>query len=86
MYEEIDTWINGYKVRGFPWIDRKTYYLNVQYFKPGSSIHKPVWEKTVYITINEQCERIIHNCLHSLITQICSMDILKDDKVVLTFQ
>jgi hypothetical protein len=86
MYKEIDTWINGCKVRGFPWIDGKYYYLNVQYFMAGSSIHKPVWEKTVYITINEQCERIIHNYLHSLITHICSMDIPKDGKAVLTFQ
>ena len=52
---EINTWINGCKVRGFKWIDGKRYYINVQYFEPGSSIEKPpMWDKSVYITMNDK--------------------------------
>ncbi len=51
---ELDRWIGSYKVRSFPWIDGKRIYFNVQYYAPGQSIEKPpVWDKTVYVTDNE---------------------------------
>ena len=34
---EIDTWINGCKVRGFPWVDGQNIYFHVEYYKPGQS-------------------------------------------------
>lgn len=38
---EFDKWVDGYKVRVFPWIDGKNIYVNVQYYAPGSSLSQP---------------------------------------------
>jgi hypothetical protein len=47
---EYSGFIDGYKVRYFPWIDGKSYYFNVQYFKPGSNSEKPPqWDKSMLI-------------------------------------
>lgn len=73
MKMEIDTWVRNCKCRGFPWIDGKTYYLNVQYFTSGSSVYKPTWEKSVYITLNEKVETILREYLDSFISYICSI-------------
>lgn len=83
---EIDRWINGCKVRAFKWIDNKSIYVNIQYFIPGSSIEQsPAWDKTVYITMNDAGVNIINNFLSSLVNHISSLQIEKDQKVVLTF-
>lgn len=51
---EIDTWTSGYKVRAFDWIDGKNIYLNIAYYKPGSSLEKPpAREKSVLIPKEE---------------------------------
>lgn len=41
MNINIDTWISGYKVRAFNWIDGKRIYFNVQYYQLGQSIEQP---------------------------------------------
>lgn len=83
---EINTWINGCKVRGFDWIDGKRYYLNVQYFFPGSSIEKPpVWDKSIYITKNENGMDVVRNYLSSLVNYICGLDMEPGKEVTLTF-
>jgi hypothetical protein len=65
---EIDKWINGFKVRSFPWIDGKRIYFNVQYYAPGQSIERPpVWDKTVYITDNEAGQRLVYDFTHTLV-------------------
>lgn len=81
----IDEWINGCKVEGFPWVDGKYYYLNVRYFKPGSSIHNPAWDKSVYITRNEKCDKMLREYLDSIVNYICITNIPKDKKAVWTF-
>ena len=84
---EINTWINGCKVRGFDWIDGKRYYLNVQYFFPGSSIEKPpVWDKTIYITKDEKGMEVVRNYLSSLVNFICGLDMEPGREVTLTFE
>lgn len=71
---EIDKWIEGCKVRSFPWIDKKRIYFNVQYFAPGQSLCKPpVWDRTVFIVNNEAGRRVIQNFTHSLVTHISTM-------------
>lgn len=72
----IDKWINGYKVRAFPWIDNKRIYFNVQYYAPGQSISRPpVWDKTVYITNNEAGQRLVNDFTHSLVEHVAKMEI-----------
>lgn len=82
---EIDDWVEGYKVRSFPWIDGKRIYFNVQYFAPGQSIARPpVWDKTVYITDNPAGQRILNEFLHTLVEYVARMQIKEGTEVVLT--
>ena len=71
---ERDMWIGSYKVRIFPWIDGKRIYCNVQYFKPGASLEKPpVWDKSVYITDNENGRDLAYNFTDTLVNHIAQM-------------
>lgn len=73
---ELDRWIGSYKVRSFPWIDGKRIYFNVQYYAPGQSIEKPpVWDKTVYITDNEEGRRLVYELTDSLVNHIACMEV-----------
>lgn len=50
----IDTWTSGYKIRAVDWIDGKNIYLNIAYYKPGSSLERPPEvEKSVLIPKEE---------------------------------
>jgi hypothetical protein len=81
----IDTWISGYKVRAFPWIDGKRIYFNVQYFKPGQSIEKPpAWDKTVYIINNVAGQRLVNEFTHSLVEHIAKMQIKSETEITIT--
>ena len=83
---KIDKWIGNCKVTGFPWIDKERYYINVQYFKNGQSIEKPpVWDKSVYITMNEKYLTIIKSYLDSLVNYISRLDMPESGEVTLTF-
>lgn len=82
---EIDKWINSFKVRSFPWIDKKRIYFNVQYYIPGQSVEKPpAWDKTVYITNNESGRRLVYEFTHSLVNYIANMDIRENTETTLT--
>jgi hypothetical protein len=81
----IDKWIGSYKVRIFPWIDGNRIYCNVMYYKSGQSIEQPpAWDKTVYITDNENGRNIVQNFTHSLVEHIAQMEILKGQEIVIT--
>jgi hypothetical protein len=81
----IDTWVRGYKVRAFNWVDNNSIYFNVQYFQSGQSISKPpVWDKTVYITDNEAGQKLIREFLDSLVEHVAKMQIINGNKVVIT--
>ena len=83
---EINTWINGFKVRGFKWIDGKRYYINVQYFEHGSSIEKlPMWDKSVYITMNDKGMNVVRNFLSSLVYYISRLNIESGKEFTITF-
>lgn len=82
---EIDKWYGSYKVRSFPWIDKKRIYFNVQYFAPGQRVSSPpVWDRTVYITDNAAGQKLVHDFTDSLIEHIEQMDIPKDHEVTFT--
>lgn len=82
---EIDAWIGGYKVRSFPWIDGKTIYFNVQYYRPGQSLSQPpVWSKTVYITNDVAGRDMVENLAASLTEHVANMEIPVGRKIVLT--
>lgn len=71
---EIDRWIRSFKVRSFPWIDRKRIYFNVQYFAPGQSICKPpVWDRTVFIINNEAGRTAVSHFAESVADYISTM-------------
>jgi hypothetical protein len=81
----IDKWVSGYKVRAFPWIDKTTIFVNVAYYKPGQSIcQPPVWEKTVYLTDNQNGNRILSCFLDSFVRFVAQMHIENQNKVVIT--
>ena len=82
---EINKWINGYKIRSFPWVDGKQIYFNVQYFAPGQSISKPpVWDKTVYITDNAAGQRLVNELTDSLVEHIAQMKIGNNIQATIT--
>jgi len=82
---DTDTWVSGYKVRSFPWVDGKTIYFNVQCFLPGQSLSQPpVWDKTVYITDNAAGRNMVANFAHSLTEYIANLEIPAGRKIVLT--
>ncbi len=59
----VEKWVNGYKVTYFPWIDGKRIYLNIQYYKPGSSLYQPpAWEITVFLVDNDESRDLLENC------------------------
>lgn len=73
---DFERWIDGYKVRVFPWIDGESYYVNVQYYRPGSSIHQPpAMDKTAYLYKTIRAENMIHNYLSTLTQYIARLDI-----------
>ncbi len=83
--KEIDSWVNGCKVRAFPSIDDKRIYFNVQYFLPGQSIERPpAWDKTVYITDNEAGRRLVFEFTASLVEHVAGMTISKNTEVLIT--
>lgn len=81
---EIDAWVNGYKVRSFPWIDEKTIYFNVQYYLPGQSLSQPpAWDKTVYITDDAAGRNMVKNFMNSLVAYVAGLQIQAGRKMVL---
>jgi len=82
---EIDTWVDGYKVRSFPWIDGKTIYFNVQCYRPGQSLSQPpAWSKTVYITNDAAGRDLVENLTSSLTEHVANLAIPDGRKIVLT--
>lgn len=82
---EIDTWVAGYKVRAFPWIDGKRIYFNVQYFRPGQSLERPpAFDKSVYITANDAGMNLLHNYLDSLTEHVAGMRLKPETEITLT--
>src|SRR5574344_2821528 len=82
---EIDTWVDGYKVRSFPWIDGKAIYFNVQCYLPGQSLSQPpAWDKTVYITDDAAGRDMAENLTSSLTEYVARLQIADGEKVVLT--
>ena len=62
----IDTWVAGYKVRAFDWVDGKNIYLHIEYYRPGASLSKqPAVEKSFLIPREEEAK--VRNFLHSVV-------------------
>jgi len=85
MSINIDTWVSGYKVRAFNWIDGKRIYFNVQYYLPGQSIEKPpVWDKTVFITENDNGYKLINDFIYTLVENVANMQIKEGFEITIT--
>lgn len=65
---DIDTWVRGCRVRAMDWVDGKSVYLNMSYYRPGQSLHQPpAKEVVVYL---EKCQETYHrleNYLDSIV-------------------
>lgn len=82
---ELDTWVCGYRVRAFPWIDGKRIYFNVRYYKSGQSAEQPpVWDKTIYITDDAAGKRLVFEFTHSLTEHVAKMRIPDNAEVTLS--
>jgi hypothetical protein len=78
----VEKWVSGYKVTYFPWIDGKRIYLNIQYYKPGSSLYRPPsWEVTVYLADNDESRDLLENYETSLIEFVVRGYLLHNKKV-----
>lgn len=85
MNINIDKWISGYKVRAFNWVDGKRIYFNVQYYQSGQSIERPpVWDKTVFITENDNGYKLVNDFIHTLVENVARMQIKDGTEVTLT--
>lgn len=70
----IDKWVDGYKVRAFPWIDGKNIYVNVQYYKPGSSINRPpAMDKSALIKDDGAGRRFVYEFTSTCVAYIASL-------------
>ena len=59
-------WVAGCLVDCIDWVDGKSIYLNIRYWKPGKSIErKPDREKSVLIPLAEADK--VRNNLHSIV-------------------
>jgi len=82
---ELDKYINGYKVRAFPWIDGERIFFNVQFYASGQSFEKPPdWDRTVYVTDNDNGKRLVYENTSTLIEHVAKMHIPKDVEVTIT--
>ena len=73
---EINKWIDGYKVRVFPWIDGKNIYVNVQYFSPGSSTSQhPAFDKSALIADNAEGRRLAYEFTSTCVAYIAKLQI-----------
>ena len=83
---EIDTWVDGYKVRAFPWVDgEKTIYVNVQYYKPGSSLTQPpAMDKSAWITNDAAGQRFIYDFTATAANYIARLNIPADSHLIIT--
>ena len=85
MSINIYTWVSGYKVRAFNWIDGKRIYFNVQYYQSGQSIERPpVWDKTVYITENDNGYKLINDFIYTLVEHVANMQIKEGFEITIT--
>ncbi|MDY3928955.1 MAG: hypothetical protein SOZ34_06285 [Clostridia bacterium] len=79
-----DKWISGCKVNIFPWIDGKRIYCNIAYYKSGTSIFNPAWEKTVFITDDENGRNLVYKFTATLVDYVCRMNIPNGKEVTIT--
>ena len=83
----FEKWVDGYKVHVMDWIDGKSIYINVQYFKPGSSLSQPpAMEKTAYITDNKKGRNMVQNFLSTLVNFIASSHVAAENRMVITVE
>ena len=69
----LDKWISGCKVEVHDWIDGKHIYVNVRYFSSGSSINRPVWDKSALVTDTPKGRSFVFDYTEALITGISRM-------------
>lgn len=83
----LEKWVDGYKVHVMDWIDGENIYINIQYFKPGSSLSKPpTMEKTAYITNNDKGKNMVQNFLSTLVNFIVRSNVPAENRMVITVE
>lgn len=76
-YTYYDGWINGDRVQVIDWLQPGEIYINIQQFRPGSSIHNPLVDKSFIVIPNhpEQLEYYIH----SIVARLTLMEEKRDN-------
>lgn len=83
----LEKWVDGYKVHVMDWIDGENIYINIQYFKPGSSLSKPpAMEKTAYIINNDKGKNMVQNFLSTLVNFIVRSNVPAENRMVITVE
>ena len=84
---DFEGWIDGYKVRVMKWIDGKHIYINVQYFKPGTSIQKPpAMDKSAFIVDDKMGRNMVKNYLSTLVNYIARSEIKHGNQTYITVE
>lgn len=78
----IEEWTDGLKVTAFPWIDGKYIYFNVQAFKSGGNINKPISDKSVLIRNDDNAQHVLNNYLNTLANAVLQMKRTGTDVIV----
>lgn len=67
---DFKRWVNGYLVHVTRWYDGRIY-CNVQYFRPGQSIHQPpALDKSICMANTAATHRVLSEYLDSLVAYI----------------
>lgn len=77
----IDTWVAGYKVQISDWIDGKSIYLNICYYRPGSSLSQPPAVNRSFL-LPLDMEQTLRNYLHSVVVGLMEAPSSPDDPIV----
>lgn len=73
---ELDKWVDGYKVRSFPYIDGKSIYVNVCLYAPGASLSQPpAMDKSALIADTAAGRRFVYDFTCTCVTYIAALPI-----------
>ena len=72
----FDGWMNGERVQVMDWIKQGEIYINIQRFRPGSSINNPLTDKTFIVILDHP--ELLRSYLHSIVLSLSCMDERRD--------
>lgn len=79
---DMTQWIAGYHVRVMDWYDGKHIYLNIAYYKPGSSLSRPPQAERSFLIPVEERQKVT-DYLYSIVVNLADKYIwaMPDDTI-----